>query len=96
MPNRQQKQKEKEARTKARAVASLLVKPESAEDGLRQIQDGDDFVLHLLGKAEDVGVILCKAPDAHQSVQRAAALIAVYCTKLGPSNRKVSEERTVR
>lgn len=56
---------EREAKREATAAASLLVKTESAEDGLRQIQDGDDLVLHLLGKAEDVSVILSKAPDAH-------------------------------
>ena len=41
--------------------------------------------MHLVGRAEDVGVVLLKAPHARQPVQRAAVLIPAHTTAVSRS-----------
>jgi hypothetical protein len=43
-----------------------------------KIQTIGDFVLNLLGRAEDVRVVLFEAPHARQTRQRATGLVAAH------------------
>ncbi len=53
-------------------------------------QDPQDLGLDLVGRAEDVGVVLGEAADPEQAVQRAAPLVAVDGAELGPAQGQVA------
>ena len=56
----------------------------------REVEDPQDLGLDLLGRAEDVGVVLGEAAHAEQAVQGAAALVAVDGAELGPAQGQVA------
>ena len=58
---------------------------EGVEQLKGQIQYAANFGLDLFREAENVGVILSKTPDAHQTVENAAALVAVHGAEFGNS-----------
>ncbi len=53
---------------------------EGVQDGLGELDAGDDLVFDLAGGAEDVGVVLGEAADAEQAVHGAGAFVAVNVT----------------
>ena len=46
-----------------------------------------DFLLDLLGHAEDVAVVLGECTHAHDAVQRAGRLVAMAATEFAVTNR---------
>ena len=54
-----------------------LGEAEGLEDGVGEVDAGDDFVFDLRGGAEDVGVVLGEAAHAEKAVHGAGALVAV-------------------
>ena len=54
-----------------------------------QVQDPADFVYYLIGAAKDVGIVLGEAPNPHQTVQHATALVAVHRAQFAVSYRQL-------
>ena len=50
----------------------------------------DDFVFDLIGRAEDVRVVLRKAAHAQQAVHHAAAFVAIHRAHLAKAHRQVT------
>ena len=70
--------------------AVVLVEPEGAQRVDRELQAIDDLVLDLLGRAEDMRVVLREAADAEQSVQHARPLVAVHRAQLAEPHGQVA------
>ena len=60
----------------------MVVKTEFPVDRVNQFCHTLNFVNDLFRRHENVGVVLCELPHAHQTVQRSGFLIAVYQSKL--------------
>mmetsp|Transcript_34177 Transcript_34177/g.82782 ORF Transcript_34177/g.82782 Transcript_34177/m.82782 type:complete len:385 (+) Transcript_34177:128-1282(+) len=71
-------------------VYLVVLEPETREDRLGQVQHPHELVLELLGKAEDVRIVLREPPDSHQPVQGPGSFVPVHRAKLCPSDRKFS------
>ena len=65
-------------------------KAEVAIDRLEQIADADRLRGDLLGRAEDVGVVLGERAHAHQAVEGAGRLVAVTRAELGHPQRQIT------
>ena len=48
----------------------------------RKLDNADYLGLYLVGRAEDMGVVLCELPDPEQPVHYAAGLVAVHKAQL--------------
>ena len=57
---------------------------------VEQADDVLDLVLHLLGRHEDVRVVLREAAHAEQSAQSAGQLVAVHKTQLAAAKRQIA------
>ena len=60
------------------------------QDGFGEVDAGAHLGFDLLGRAEDVGVVLREAADAQQAVHGAGALVAVDVAELGVALREVA------
>ena len=60
-----------------------LIEAEILHDREGEVDAGLDFGLDLLGRAEDVGVVLRKPADAQEAVEHATAFVAVDGAKFG-------------
>ncbi len=63
---------------------------EGPQDIQAELQDAVDLIRHLVRPAEQVGVVLGEAADAHQAVQHPTALEAVYGPPLRKAQRQVA------
>ena len=54
-----------------------------------EVEQAAHLVAHLLGRAEDVGVVLGEAPDAHEAVDDAGLLVAVHGAELEEPQRQL-------
>src|SRR5229473_3197694 len=66
-----------------------FVEAEIFHHGKGEIDAGFDFGFNLRGHAENVRVVLGEAADAQQTVEHAAALVAIDSAKLGKTDGKV-------
>ena len=67
-----------------------VVKSEVLIDLLHDRREIHAFVENLIFRAEDVAVVLRKAADAHQAVQRAGRLVAVALTEFTVADRQIA------
>ena len=67
-----------------------FVEAEIFHDGESEIHAGFDFGFDLRGHAEDVRVVLGEAAHAEQSVEDAAALVAIDSAKFGEAHGKIA------
>ena len=68
----------------------MVLEAKHAVDIVDKSGYADNFIFNLLRKHEDVGVILCKRSDSHQTVQRAGQLVSVYLTQFSHSDREIT------
>lgn len=61
----------------------VVLKPQGGEDLKHQVQDPEELPLHLLGGAEDVGVVLGEAPNPCEAKKLPRLLVAVDGAELG-------------
>ena len=67
-----------------------LLEAEVLVGGEDEIVDGEALVFHLLFGAEDVRIVLREAAHAHEAVEGARRLIAVYVAELGQAQRQLA------
>src|SRR5258708_18774240 len=67
-----------------------FVEAEIFHDGEGKIEACLDFGFDLRGHAEDVRVVLSKAADAEQTVEHAAAFVAIDRAELGKAHRQLA------
>ena len=67
-----------------------VLEPKHLVETVDEVHYAEDFALNLFRRHENVGVVLRKAADAHQTVQRAGKLVAVHQSKLGKALRQVA------
>ena len=46
-----------------------------------------EFILHLVGTAEYMGIVLREAPHTCQAMKLAALLVTAHCTEFGNAQR---------
>src|SRR4051812_27917467 len=63
---------------------------EGLEHLIAEIQQTLDLGRDLFRRAEDVRIVLSKAPDAHHPVQHATPLVAIHSAELGVADREVA------
>ena len=68
-----------------RQISLHILESEALPHIHAEAEDFADFVFDLFRRADDVGIVLREAADAHQAVQHAGLLIAVNRAKLGPA-----------
>ena len=66
-----------------------VLEAEAAQHAEHEAEQGPDLLDPLLVGAEDVAVVLREAPDAHEAVQDAAALVAVHRAQLVEAQRQL-------
>ena len=69
---------------------SLIVETEYTEDKRDDVHHAQELLLQLVGRAEQVSIVLRETAHARQSVQLTTLLIAVNGTELGIADRKVT------
>ena len=67
----------------------FVLKPEDGHDLEDEVQDPDDFALHLSGRAEDMGVVLGELAHPGEAVQHPGALVAQHRAQLEVAQRQV-------
>mmetsp|Transcript_111249 Transcript_111249/g.319660 ORF Transcript_111249/g.319660 Transcript_111249/m.319660 type:complete len:250 (-) Transcript_111249:970-1719(-) len=68
----------------------ILVKAESGQNFLRQVQNSHNLGFQLLRKTIDVSIILGKSTYTHQTVECSGSLVSVDGSKFCPSNGQVT------
>ncbi len=68
----------------------VLVESVDAQHFEREVDAADDFVFDLLGRAEDVGVVLGEAAHAQQAVHDAGALVAIDGAELAVARGQIA------
>ena len=68
----------------------ILLEAEGLEHGFGEVDAGVDLVFDLVGRAEDVGVVLGEAAHAQQAVHGAGALVAVDVAELGVARGQIA------
>ena len=75
---------------RARRELDQDLQPELVVDRVAEVEAAEDLVLDLLGRAEDVRVVLREHAHAQQAVQRAGQLVAVQDAGLGEAQRQLA------
>ena len=73
-----------------RRELDLDLEPELVVDRVAELEAAEHLVLDLLGRAEDVRVVLREHPHAQQAVERAGQLVAVQHARLGHPQRQLA------
>ncbi len=69
---------------------AVVLEADRLEHELHQVERVLEFVFDLLGRAEEVGVVLREAADAEHAVEFARLLVAVNGAELGQTDRQVA------
>ena len=67
----------------------VILEVECAENDEDNIHYAQELVFHLVGTAEDVGIILGKSADTCQSMQLTTLFVTINRTELSQTQRKV-------
>jgi len=66
-----------------------VTEPEDPPDVQGELQGGADFLPDLVGRADDVGIVLGEAAHAEQAMQDAGLFVAVHGAQFGPPERQL-------
>ena len=68
----------------------LKVEAKGRQHNVDNVHHIEELLLHLIGTAEQVGIVLCERANTRQAVQLAALLITIHGAKLCNAQRQVT------
>ena len=73
-----------------RELHAVVVQADRFEHEPHQVERGTEFLLDLLRRAEEMGIVLREAADAEHAVEFARLLVAINGAELGQPHRQVA------